>query len=418
MNTVRAQSSCSVKTGIYFSLTIGAAVVCTQVCAETEVAEGFYLPLSLATLELEHKDPSTAADSPTDTVSKPPSSSPILLKPSDIISPSPDDVSPEELEKSRYLLQDSDSPLINKTLHYFEEAHDWLGHYVDDLGEDLDAYFSTEENFDASKGSRLDILMPFRFHADGQTNFDVRFRAKWELPRLNRRWNLILSSVDENMRGYTSNDDNVAGGQAPRNSASSGSSTQQNNTAIGLRYLIQATAVASSFTDVGLNFRGIEPDPYARIKGTYKWRLDEQWRIKTLQDLFWERIDGVGFKSNVKVDYQLNDIYLLRSDTDGTWWDQEQYYELHQNFIYFHKINVHRALAYHVGWDWDTQDKGFNLTSYHTGVNWRERVYKKWLYMELEPRVDFYQDEHFRKADPSIIFMIEARFYDDSKRAD
>lgn len=316
----------------------------------------------------------------------------------------------EKVEKT-YLFQHMENPLLNETLGLFDQAQSWLGGHVDDLGEEVDAFFGTEEDFEQTKGTRLDLLAPIRFHANGDIDADFKYRAKIELPKTNHRWNLIVTSVDENLNGFAGEEGRSAGGAAPAGTAARGTTSNSNGTAVGLRFMLDAKDYTTALFDFGLNFSGVDPDPFVRLKGTYKWQLTDKSYLRMVQDLFWERFKGIGLNSEVKLDYQINDLYLLRSRTDGTWWDDDQYYELHHNFIYYQRFNRHRALAYHVGWDWDTKGNGFNITSYHTGFNWRERIYKQWLFFEIEPRVDFRQDNSFRTADPSIIFMLEAQFY-------
>jgi len=315
-----------------------------------------------------------------------------------------------------YFLEGSKGPLINSTLNYLETMHDWLGTYVDDFGEKADDFFGTEESFDRTRGSRLDIMFPIRFHADGAIDTQVKFRAKIALPRTNKRWHLMVSSAEDTLQELA-NEDQGTSTSAVNNNTSATSTNQDGSTAVGFRFLLETKNFTESYFDFGLNFRNIiEPDPYVRVKGTYKWQLSKKWYSRMYQNLFWENFDGVGLHSRQTFDYQVNNRYLWRSETNGTWWDKDQYYDLSHNFLFFDQVNVHRGLAYHLGWNWNTQAPGFHLTAYHTGVNWRERVYKKWLYFEIEPRIDFREDTHFQKADPSILFMLEAQFYDDHKQ--
>lgn len=312
-------------------------------------------------------------------------------------------------DNKQYFFEGTSNPLMNSTFNYLDKVQNWVGGYVEDLGESADAFFGTDEDFDRTQGSRLDIMTPLTIHANGKVDTRVKFRAKVALPRTNKRWNMIVQSAENSIQDYAnaSSDANVSG-----NTAATATANNDTATAVGLRYMLEVKDYTSSFIGFGWNFRGISPDPYARIKGTYKWQLSDKIYSRMVQDLFWESSAGVGLTSKQIFDYQFNHENLFRSETQGTWWDKEQFYELHQTFYFYQTMNVHRAVAYHVGWDWDTKDVGPHLTSYHVGFNWRERIYKKWLFFEIQPRVDFSQDTNFRQADPNITFMFEAQFYD------
>ncbi|MBD3611166.1 MAG: hypothetical protein HUJ13_01890 [Hydrogenovibrio crunogenus] len=328
----------------------------------------------------------------------------------------PSSESTSQPDEKDYFLEGREGPLMNSTLNYLDSVHSWLGGYVDDLGEEADDFFGTDDSFDRTRGSRLDIMFPVRFHANWGIDTQIKFRAKVALPRTNKRWHLMVSSAEDTLQELA-NDEQGSSSSAINNNTSATSTNQDGTTAVGFRFLLETKDFTESYFDFGLNFRNIvEPDPYVRVKGTYKWQLTKKWYSRMYQDLFWENYDGAGLNSRQIFDYQVNNRYLWRSETNGTWWDKDQYYDLSHNFIFFDRVNVHRGLAYHLGWNWNTQAPSFHLTAYHTGVNWRERIYKKWLFFEIEPRVDFREDTNFQTADPSILFMLEAQFYDDSKQ--
>lgn len=321
-----------------------------------------------------------------------------------------DEKTPLPTTDKQYFLEGTSNPLMNSTLNYLDKVQGWVGSYVEDVGESADAFFGSEEDFDRTQGSRLDVMTPITFHENGKIDTRVKFRGKVALPRTNKRWNLIVQSAENSLSDYANTG---SASNTTSNNQFSGTATNNDTAAtVGLRYALEVKNYTNSFVGFGLNFRGLSPDPYARIKGTYKWQLSDRVYSRMVQDLFWENYAGVGLTSKQTFDYQFNQENLLRSETQGTWWDKEQYYELHQVFYFYQTMNVHRAIAYHVGWDWDTKNVGPHLVSYHTGFQLRERIYKKWLFFEIQPRVDFNQDTGFRKADPNITFMLEAQFYD------
>lgn len=309
-----------------------------------------------------------------------------------------------------YFLEGADNPVLNTSLKYIDSFQSWLGDHVDNVGERADTFFGSEQSFDRSKGSRLDVLFPMRYGKDGTLSTELKYRAKIELPRTNQRWHLIVESVDENLRS-----DSNGNSASPTVVASNGESEE--TTSVGLRFMIGVKDYTFSFVDVGLNFRNlVEPDPFARIRGEYKWELTDKFTSRMNQNLFWENFRGVGLNSRQTFDYAATQEDLLRSETDGTWWDKGQYYDLNHNFIMFHKINEHRGVSYNVGWNWNTLEKGFHLNSYNVGINVRERIYKKWLFFEIEPRVSFFEEDEFTTADPSITFTFEIQFYNRAKK--
>jgi hypothetical protein len=44
-------------------------------------------------------------------------------------------------------------------------------------------------------------------------------------------------------------------------------------------------------------------------------------------------------------------------------------------------------------------------------MNWREKLYKDWLFGEIEPRATWRAEDDFKTPDLSVIFQLEMRFY-------
>ncbi|PLA74685.1 hypothetical protein CYQ88_05075 [Hydrogenovibrio sp. SC-1] len=322
--------------------------------------------------------------------------------------PASNELPAESSDQKTYFLEHTDIPMLNETLNRLDDWQKWVGSEVEDLGQATDNFFGTEVAFEQSKGNRLDISFPFQFHQDGQIDQSINLRAKIDLPRTNKKWQIIVTSAEQSLTESLTGNDNTQ----PVQRKATAVNDKNNSNAVGLRFLIDTKDVISSFVGFGVNFRNIiQPDPYARIKGNKKWLLSPVWTSRMSHDLFWESVQGVGLRSTQTFDANLGKQHLFRSETIGTWLDKEQAYDIDHNFILFDQVNVHRGLAYHLGWSWTTKEKGFHLSAYHAGVNWRERVYKRWLFVELEPRVDFSESNDFKQADFSILLMLEAQFY-------
>lgn len=61
--------------------------------------------------------------------------------------------------------------------------------------------------------------------------------------------------------------------------------------------------------------------------------------------------------------------------------------------------------------NWTVQSSHSWMDDVSIGFNWREKLYKDWLYAELEPKLTWEREENFSKAEPSLMLMLEMHFY-------
>ena len=318
-----------------------------------------------------------------------------------------DDVHEVKFKKD-YFFHGTDSDMIKTIVPFLDTTHNWLSHQVEDTGQLIDGIFNTEDSFDERNGSRLDIVFPINFNDHGYVSSSVNFRSKVELPNLNKRWNLIVSASGDKL-GEIFDEGGASEGSSSQKSSTTSSA---NSTEIGLQFKIKSENYSLSFLDAGINLQGLDmPDYFVRIKGHYQWQLSEKITAKMNQNLFYRGQDGVGLRSRQVFDYKIDKRQLLRSQTVGTWWDSEQYYDLQHDFLYYEIINNHRSFAYNLSWNWDNLDNEFELNKISIGFDWREKIYKNWLFFSIKPNIGFLKKESFEKNYPSITFELEARFF-------
>lgn len=292
-------------------------------------------------------------------------------------------------------------------LQRIDNSRHWLSSKVEQTGQLIDSIFSLEDDFDNSNGSRLDILLPVTYHEDGQYYSKIRFRTKVELPNLNKRWNLIVSSTSEQLNELFSDD-------GPTQQHSNLTKENEDTGKISLQYKIKSSRYALSLLDAGVSLNGINmPSSFVRIKGHYIWLPAEDFKIKTNQNLFYRSLDGVGLTSRLRFDYELNDKQLFRSQTTGTWLDDTQNYDLQHNFAFYDVLTNNSSFAYLASWNWQTEesDKSLIMNQFAIGTNWRKKIYKSWLFFSIKPQVQFFKETNFYQPDLNVTFELEARFY-------
>ena len=311
-------------------------------------------------------------------------------------------------EAEKPLLEQVQNKRIQSYLSELSNAHAYIGGYVHSVGERIDNFFGDESSEVVQKGSRLIVYTPFTFYDNGDTISSLNFRALIDLPKTNNRWKILVSSFEGDEE---QNVNSVTNPESLNNTTQNTVAEGSQNTLAG-RYLFNASKNTFSHIDIGLKFINyIEPNPYVQYKVRYKKELSKALLSRTTHKIYLERDRGLAWEGRQIFDYQMNPKWLSRSQTSGTWWRDDKEVLINQKAILFEKINSFRARAYFVEGNWNIDNQGALFESLSMGVNWRERVYKDWLFAELEPRASWYESNDFSKPLYSLRLMLEMHFY-------
>ncbi len=316
-------------------------------------------------------------------------------------------ITPEK--PSEYLFENTENSTLKSALNKLEAWQATMGQYVDDSGERLDRFFGDDEFDVTRKGSRLDILLPTTLYDNGKLTTGLSFRAQMDLPRTNNRWKIVLTSFEDSLY------DDQSGKTAPTNpntASNAISGEEDKSTTLAARYLLFAKENTFSHLDFGLKFTDfIDPNPYARLRTRYKKTLSEKLLSRTTNDVYVERSRGGAIETQQVFDYQWQPKALLRSQTTGIWWHERGDYLLNQKGIWYQTINQHRVHAYYVSGNWQIDNESTAFNDISLGMNWREKLYKDWLFGEIEPRAIWREDNNFKTAELSVMLQLEMRFY-------
>jgi hypothetical protein len=311
-------------------------------------------------------------------------------------------------KKDKPLLEKLENSSIQSYLSELSNAQAYIGGYVQGFGEGLDRFFGSEELNAVQKGSRLIVYTPFTLYDDGHTTSSMNFRAQIDLPRTNHRWKVLVSSFEGDEEQNTN---------SISNSELNSSTTQQavddssQNTIAG-RYLFNLSENTFSHIDMGLKFINyIEHNPYIKYKVRYKKALSESLNSRTTQNVYLERARGFALESQQVFDKKLNPDWLARSQTSATWWRDDKEVLVNQKGILFESVSPYRARAYFIDGNWNIDNQVSTFESVSLGMNWREQLYKDWLFAEVEPRVAWYEATNFEEPVYSLRFMLEMHFY-------
>lgn len=309
-----------------------------------------------------------------------------------------------------FFFEDNESVTVQQALQTLEAWQSHFGATLDDYVGNIDRFLGDAQLEVARKQSRFRLYFPTVIDQNGSVSTDVKFRASVDLPRSKNRWQIMISSFDETS---IDNPDNQSPGtilkefeQADKN--------RQTRSEVSLsvqRSFLKDLQQQIKFR-VGLKFQGVlKPNPYMRLNYYSSDRLASEWLRSSTHNIILEHIRGFVLESRQSFSKPMPGGDLFKSQTTGVWLHRDKTYHINQRFTWFERISSHRFYAYFLDGNWELTEDSQRIDNAAIGFNWREKLYKDWLFAELEPRVTWYHDEKFRKVNPSVLLQLEMHFY-------
>ncbi len=134
----------------------------------------------------------------------------------------------------------------------------------------------------------------------------------------------------------------------------------------------------------------------------------DNWRADASQSVFWSDRDGGGEKTEFKLDRPVGDIHLFRLHSSLVWSELSHGVDWGQYASYYALFNSRSSATLKLGL------RGYSHPSWLTDqylvrVAFRKRVHRDWIFLEIEPGLDFFRDDNF-KTIPLINIKMEFVF--------
>jgi hypothetical protein len=161
----------------------------------------------------------------------------------------------------------------------------------------------------------------------------------------------------------------------------------------GLTYFFSDHMRRKLSLSTGLKFRP-EPSPKIRLRGLLR-KTFAIWRAELRQSVFWSEKDGAGEKTEFTLDRPVGDIHLVRFHSSVVWSEDSHGVDWGQFASYYANFSSRRSTALKLG------VRGYSHPSWITDqyllrVAYRQRVHRDWLFMEIEPGLDFFREDDFK----------------------
>lgn len=171
----------------------------------------------------------------------------------------------------------------------------------------------------------------------------------------------------------------------------------------GLTYFFSDNMKRKLSLSTGLYFRP-EPSAKIRLRGHLRKSFDI-WSAELRQSVFWSDKKGFGERTEFTLDRPSGDIHLVRLRSSVVWSELSHGVDWGQFASYYARFNSRHNAAIKTG------VRGYTHPSWVTDqylarVSYRKRVHRDWLFLEIEPGLDFFREDDF-KASPLINIKLE-----------
>jgi hypothetical protein len=254
--------------------------------------------------------------------------------------------------------------------NWVDTSHNYATDQAQALTQWMDDYFG-EPNYELEQAeSLLRLNLTTDWDEEDGTNYQARLRGKIQLPKVSRRLNLVFSDIegdelefDEESRRL---DDNI-----------------------GLIYEVSEGARSRVDLTMGLKWFGLRPGLRYRFQNS----INDLTSYRLTQRVQWESDEGFYSTSQAELNRVLGENTILRSvnrvvygeETDGVEWvTRLSLFQRTQTRKRKHRLGINYFGAINGVTDPESYVKNYRL-----GVLYRRQVYRKFLFLELEPAYNY-----------------------------
>jgi hypothetical protein len=275
-----------------------------------------------------------------------------------------------------------------------EAPRDYLANKIVNFAKTVDEFFGDERYFQETNNSYLQLNFTETFLPGGERKFGFVGKAKIDLPSSKKRVHFVFeANPEQRTAGETQKD---------RPETLNERATTPEQYSASVRYEIDEVRWHfNTSAGVKLDF---PLDPFVRARGSYDMPL-WAWRLKLAETVFWFSSLGLGETTQLDLEYVLSPPVLFRATSLATCFESPRHCDLRQDFSIFHTLNERSAMLYQasvIG----TNKPVVQETAYVLLMRYRHRLYKKWVFAEVTPQLNFPREDDF-KMNALLMFRLE-----------
>ena len=278
--------------------------------------------------------------------------------------------------------------VVNDTLAGADRMQELLSRRFMAVSESLDKTISFSSSTDVENLSSLLVSVNYQKSAAiSSTNTDISLHLK--LPRTSGKLNLIVEHVGEDLlpgenqqvQSIEQAQERLAMGQATAGSF------------IGLRYIIGITKAVQEHIDGGVHARVHNNTPYLMLTPFLRSSLSYSARLGKLdgriyQQAMWDSSDWLSLTGGLYLEHPLAKGLVVASSSNILWESDSAQASVYQTISFPWVLGGRDVLTPAFQCQGETYPALRN-NLYALSVAWRHRLFKKWVYGEVTPTLNY-----------------------------
>jgi hypothetical protein len=295
---------------------------------------------------------------------------------------------------------DSDNQsLIKKTTELVDDTHHLLSEQISSVSDDLDSFFGEERMDGDFNKSKIRLNFITTFDDEGKATYKTNISVSLILPRTQKKMNLIVEDVKENL---TDDDQSDTGGSQKQNKVTD--TVTESTLTAALQYVIFDSKTWTIDTKTGVIISA-PLDPYARLRVRRSFYLENEWESRFTQLVRWSYIRDWEESTGLVFDKTINKQLLFRINNGISWQKKSRLFSLGHGYSLYHQLTSDKALVYFSNISGIHKPKIYT-SGYNLGVGYRQMIYNNWIFLEISPMVVWSREkpnENFKQTNVKIV---------------
>ncbi len=289
-----------------------------------------------------------------------------------------------------------------------DKTHLYLSENVCGAALWFDSFFADERDVAENVDRYVRVIGSTVWDKEDGFDASARITARMDFPWFKKKLHLLLENESESDAR-----DVLSGGTDSKvGDPTVGLRKQPKETTLSLRWHVLQERASAFSLRAGLRVSPSSPGVRLKARYRYTYGLGERMLARFTQQVFWHPKDQFGENSRVDLERLLTPRNLLRwSLVGGKSQENSDGFEWTASLNLFR--NITRKKAFSVGaWVSGHTEPRREMANYGFSARYRQNVYRKWLFLEVEPSMSWRVDEagdHYEPT-PAIIFRVEMQF--------